>query len=69
MLYTQLTHRRFLTFFMDRLRSSCVCGRTVDLSMAHVPHRGTAVAQWLRCCATNRRVADSILDGVIGIFD
>jgi len=29
---------------------------------------GTAVAQWLRCCATNRQVADSIPDGVIGIF-
>ena len=29
---------------------------------------GTAVAQWLRCCATNRKVADSIPDGVIGIF-
>ena len=29
---------------------------------------GTAVAQWLRCCATNRKVAGSILDGVIGIF-
>jgi len=30
--------------------------------------RGTAVAQWLRCCATNRKVVDSIPDGVIGIF-
>ena len=29
---------------------------------------GHAVAQWLRCCATNRKVADSIPDGVIGIF-
>ena len=29
--------------------------------------RGTAVAQWLRCCATKRKVAGSILDGVIGI--
>ena len=28
----------------------------------------TAVAQWLRCCATNRKVAGSIPDGVIGIF-
>ena len=28
----------------------------------------TAVAQWLRCCATNRNVAGSIPDGVIGIF-
>jgi hypothetical protein len=29
---------------------------------------GTAVAQWLRYCATNRKVAGSIADGVIGIF-
>ena len=29
---------------------------------------GTAVAQWLRCCATNRKVAGSIPFGVIGIF-
>jgi hypothetical protein len=26
------------------------------------------VAQWLRNCATNRKVAGSIPDGVIGIF-
>jgi len=26
------------------------------------------VAQWLRCCATNRKIAGSIPDGVIGIF-
>jgi len=29
---------------------------------------GTAVAQWLRCCATNRKFAGSIPDGVTGIF-
>ena len=29
---------------------------------------GTAVAQWLRRCATNRKVAVSIPDGVIGMF-
>ena len=29
---------------------------------------GTAVVQWLRCCGTNRKVAGSIPDGVIGIF-
>ena len=28
----------------------------------------TAVAQWLRCCATNRKVTGSIPAGVIGIF-
>jgi hypothetical protein len=30
---------------------------------------GTAVAQWLRYCATNQKVAGSIPDGVVGIFD
>ena len=29
---------------------------------------GAAVAQWLRCCATNRKVAGSIPDGVIEFF-
>jgi len=29
---------------------------------------GTAVGQWLRCCATNRKVAGSIPAGVSGIF-
>ena len=31
-------------------------------------YRGTAVAQWLRCCATNRKVPGSIPAGVIGNF-
>jgi len=35
---------------------------SVDLSW------GTAVAQWLRCCATNRNVAGSIPAGVSGFF-
>ena len=26
------------------------------------------MAQWLRCCATNRKLADSIPAGVIGFF-
>ena len=30
--------------------------------------RGTTVAQWLGCCATNWKVAGSIPDDVIGIF-
>ena len=29
---------------------------------------GTAVVQWLRCCATNRKVTGSIPAGFIGIF-
>jgi hypothetical protein len=31
-------------------------------------HSGHAVAQWLRHCTTNRKVAGSIPYGVIGIF-
>jgi len=29
--------------------------------------RATSVAQWLRCCATNRQVAGSIPDGISGV--
>ena len=29
---------------------------------------GTAMTQWLRCCATNRKVVGSIPDGVIEVF-
>ena len=31
-------------------------------------HGGTAVTQWLRCCATHQKVTGSISAGVIGIF-
>jgi hypothetical protein len=31
-------------------------------------YTGHAVAQWLRHCTTNRKVAVSIPDGAIGIF-
>jgi len=34
----------------------------------HNCHSGTAVAQWLRCCATNRKVAGSIPAGVSEFF-
>jgi len=42
-------------------------GTYVFLSV-YIHMKGTAVAQWLRCCATNRKVAGSIPVGVIGIF-
>jgi hypothetical protein len=32
------------------------------------PHSGYALAQWLRHCATNRKVARSVPEGVIGMF-
>jgi hypothetical protein len=40
----------------------------VKLRLAVYTVRGHAVARWLRHCATNRKVAGSIPDGVIGIF-
>jgi len=39
----------------------------VDLDLRH-GKLGTAVAQWLRCCATNQRVAGSNPAGVSGFF-
>ena len=39
-----------------------------NIKLPYCPDRGTAVAQWLRCCATNRKVAGSIPAGVSGFF-
>ena len=51
--------------------SDC-CVRTVRccgiLSQFTIDVGRTAVAQWLRCCATNRKVAGSIPAGVSGFF-
>ena len=41
---------------------------TFPLEAMILPRFGTAVAQWLRCCATNRKVAGSLPDSVFGIF-
>ena len=46
-------------------------GRVPDLpafSYEYIWWLGTAVAQWVRCCATNRKIAGSIPAGVTGIF-
>ena len=48
-------------------RSTCDCIYIYSFGKMH--RWGTAVAQWLRCCATNRKVAGSIpAAGVIGLF-
>ena len=44
------------------LKSSC------EIQFSLITVSGTAVAQWLRCCATNRKVAGSIPAGVSGFF-
>jgi hypothetical protein len=57
-------------------KSICIFGgRTGEFSRllvlnktTTVYYNGHAVAQWLRHCGTNRNVAESISDGVIGIF-
>jgi len=36
--------------------------------VGYINTRGTTVAQWLRCCATNLEVTGSIPAGVSGIF-
>ena len=47
-----------------RSEGLCQCKNSNDT----IWNRGTAVAQWLRCHATNQKVAGLIPDGVIGIF-
>jgi hypothetical protein len=47
---------------------SFACIITGLINTLYMNSLGTAVAQWLRYCATNRKVAGSIPDGVIGIF-
>jgi hypothetical protein len=36
--------------------------------ITHLTSVGTTVTQWLRCCATNRKVAGLIPAGVTGFF-
>ena len=43
-------------------------GRTFSITVWYHEKTGTAVAQWLMCCATNRKVAGSIPAGVSGFF-
>ena len=40
----------------------------INIRIIHKNCIGTAVAQWLTCCATNRKVAGSNPNGVIGIL-
>jgi len=44
------------------------CDCVIDLFFITQTSLGTTVAQWLRLCATNRKEAGSIPDGVIGNF-
>ena len=54
------------------MKLNCIISIPIIFMWTFINHtkieRGTAVAQWLRCCATNRKVAGSIPAGDIGIF-
>ena len=52
----------------SNFKGYCSSYKTVMYFRKYIFIVGTAVAQWLRCCATNRKVAGSIPDGVIGMF-
>jgi hypothetical protein len=50
------------------LRPSVAASLLNPNTQLHILVNGTAMAQWLRYCATNRKVAGSIPGGVIGMF-
>jgi hypothetical protein len=55
----------------ERLRFYlCICCTIYEIQYVEGEGRGGdhAVAQWLKRCAKNRKVAGSVPDGVIGIF-
>ena len=59
------------THYNDPLRETIVIINQSILSVLEqvdCTQWGTAMAQWLRCCATNRKVAGSIPGGVSGFF-
>ena len=45
-----------------------VCMYVCMYLLTYYVKQRTAVAQWLRCCVTNRKVAGSIPAGVSGFF-
>ena len=55
----------YVTFYYVLLCCAVFCYDILDNTIHYI---GTAVAQWLRCCVTNRKVAGSIPAGVIGFF-
>ena len=59
------------TRYPEILKSTLLYGHTDFIQHYFTSYTlwwGTAAAQWLRCCATNRKVTGSILADVIGNF-
>jgi len=63
--FTRTIHATIRTFTHAYLRT---IHNIFPVSFYVKIYMGTAVAQWLRCCATNRKVAGSIPGDVIGIY-
>ena len=68
--------KKCLTFSIARTIYPVTCTFTSQktiipnlcIFIASIMYWGTAVAQWLKCCATNQTVTGSIPAGVSGIF-
>jgi len=57
-----------LIHFQMGIKMSTFLIGSIEILISIYTDWGTAIAQWLRCCATNQKVAGLIPDGVIGIF-
>jgi len=56
-------------FHISKLCTQVKCEKNEEeIFQTTLKTSGTAVAQWLRCCATNRKVAASIPASVSGFF-
>ena len=62
--------RDYVMYLVPHIRCiTCTADQQTHFDFIHaLLLSGTAVAQWLRCCATNRKVAGSIPAGVSGFF-
>ena len=67
-MYYQFNIQQFYVLSTQCIYVFCVDLRTNSDYFPIQHQMGTAVAQWLKCCARNLKVAGSIPDGVIGIF-
>ena len=57
-----------VTFQSDKLQGRKRLEGSIGFVTCTLSLMGTAVEQWLRCCATNLKVAGSIPAGVSGFF-
>jgi hypothetical protein len=60
--------RNILSFHSKNKRELLKISDWKNKLLKHCFLLGAAVARWLRCCATNRKIAGSIPGGVFGNF-